>query len=234
MAFPQRLLAPGEKVVLDLRPHWVSLVVSALLGLLAIVAYVLFLHWLPASWPSWTRWTLFILVTLALIFSIGRKLLDRMTTHFVVTTERVIHRSGWLAKDSMEIPLDRVSDVKFGQSIFERLIGAGNVTIESAGEFGQQRFDYIHKPEEVQREIYEQSRQARTRGAQGWDGAPAQAPVAGAPAQTPVAGVPPLTPSEPPTGLIADELNKLDDLRKRGVLSEEEFQRQKARLLEQR
>ena len=51
----------------------------------------------------------------------------------------------------MEVPLDRISDVKFGQSIFERLVGAGNLTIESAAEFGEQRFDYIRRPEEVQR-----------------------------------------------------------------------------------
>jgi len=236
MAFPQKLLASGEKVVLDLRPHWVSLVASALLGLLAIVAYVLLLMWISPTWPSWTRWTIFVLATLVLIFTIGRKLIDWMTTHFVLTTERVIHRQGWLAKESMEVPLDRISDVKFGQSIFERLVGAGNLTIESAAELGEQRFNYIRHPEQVQRQIYEQSREARTRGPGATDVAPAVSPASTqaappAPAPSPGPDLPTLTPSQPSSGMIADELGKLDDLRKRGVLSEEEFQRQKARLL---
>jgi len=229
MAFPQKLLAPGETVVLDLRPHWVSLVVSALLGLLAVIVYVLLLMWISPTWPSWTRWTIFILATIALIFTIGRKLLDWATTHFVLTTERVIHRQGWLARQSMEIPLDRISDVKFGQSIFERLVGAGNLTIESAAEFGEQRFNYIRQPEEVQREIYQQSRDARMR-MPGTAGTPP--PSTASPAPAPVdADLPTLTPAQPSSGMIADELNKLDDLRARGVLSEEEFRRQKARLL---
>jgi len=227
MAFPQKLLAPGEKVVLDLRPHWVSLVASALLGVLAVIVYVLLLMWIKPSWPPWTRWTIFIAATLVLIFTIGRKVIDWMTTHFVLTTERVIHRQGWLAKQSMEVPLDRISDVKFGQSIFERLVGAGNLTIESAAELGEQRFNYIRRPEQVQRQIYEQSRDVRAR-------APGQADVAPSARAAPVSpDLPTLTPSQPSTGMIADELNKLDELRTRGVLSEEEFQRQKARLLGQ-
>jgi membrane protein YdbS with pleckstrin-like domain len=227
MAFPQKLLAPGENVVVDLRPHWVSLVASALLGLVAVVVYVLLLLWIKPSWPSWTRWTIFIAATLVLIFTIGRKLIDWVTTHFVLTTERVIHRQGWLAKESMEVPLDRISDVKFGQSIFERLVGAGNLTIESAAELGEQRFDYIRRPEEVQRQIYEQSRDARRRSPGPTDVAPST------PASRPGPDFPTLTPSQPSTGMIADELTKLDELRSRGVLSEEEFQRQKARLLGQ-
>jgi len=228
MAFPDKLLAPGEKVVLDLRPHWVSLVASALLGALAVAVYVLLLLWIKPSWPSWTRWTIFIAATLVLIFTVGRKLIDWTTTHFVLTTERVIHRQGWLARESMEVPLDRISDVKFGQSIFERLVGAGNLTIESAAELGEQRFDYIRRPEEVQREIYQQSRDARARLSSGSTG-PAEAPVPSAPPAN--SDFSTLTPSQPSSGMIADELNKLDDLRSRGVLSEEEFQRQKARLL---
>jgi len=221
MPFPEKLLAPGEKVVLDLRPHWVSLVASALLGLLAVAVYVALLMWIKPSWPAWTRWTIFIAATFVLIFTIGRKLLDWATTHFVLTTERVIHRQGWFARESMEVPLDRISDVKFGQSIFERLVGAGNLTIESAAEFGEQRFDYIRRPEEVQREIYQQSRDARARAP---GGPPSSPPTA--------QDLPSLTPSQPSSGMIADELNKLDELRARGVLSEEEFQRQKARLLD--
>ncbi|HEY1332021.1 MAG TPA: PH domain-containing protein [Actinomycetota bacterium] len=231
MAFPRRLLAPGEDIVLDLRPHWISVFVSGLEAVAALVVYVILLLNVPDSWAPWVRWLLFIVLALILILTLGRKLIGWATSHFVVTTERVIHRSGWLAKQSMEIPVDRISDVKFGQSIFERLVGAGNLTIESAGEFGQQKFDYIMHPERVQKTIYEQSRRARDSG----QSPPAQAPPSPAPPSTPApSSTPTITRVQPPSGMIADELAKLDELRKQGVLSEEEFQRQKARLLDQR
>ena len=220
MAFPRRLLTPGEEMVLDLRPHWVSLVAPTLAGILALAAYILLLIVLPDHWPSWTRWGQFVLLIVALVATMGRKYVSWATSHFVVTTERLIHRSGWLAKRSMEVPLDRISDVKFGQSIFERLVGAGNLTIESAGEFGQQRFDYIPRPEEVQRTIYEQSRARR-------DGS-------GVAVSARAQGVSTITAVQPPSGMIADELSKLEELRRQGVLSDEEFERQKARLLDRR
>ncbi len=78
------------------------------------------------------------------------------TTHFVLTTDRLIFRSGVLSKLSREIPLERVNDVTFSQSLWERLIGAGDLFIESAGERGQSVFQDIPKPEAVQVEIYRQ------------------------------------------------------------------------------
>ena len=74
--------------------------------------------------------------------------------NFVVTTERVIHRSGVVAKSGIEIPLDRINTVFFNQSLFERLLGAGDLGVESAGEGGQQTFAAVRKPNLVQQEIY--------------------------------------------------------------------------------
>src|SRR5689334_13138174 len=114
MAFPKRLLAPGEDIVLDLRPHWISLAVATIEGVAALIVYIVLLVNVPRTWPSWIRWSLFGLLAFFLVLTIGRKLVAWATSHFVVTTERVVHRSGWLAKRSMEILLDRVSDVRFG------------------------------------------------------------------------------------------------------------------------
>ncbi|MFV1989935.1 MAG: PH domain-containing protein, partial [Acidimicrobiales bacterium] len=74
-------------------------------------------------------------------------------THFVVTSRRVIYRSGVISKSGIEIPLDRISNVLFHQRIFERMLGAGDLTIESAGESGQQNFANVRKPDAVQNEI---------------------------------------------------------------------------------
>ena len=91
----------------------------------------------------------------SLVWLVIRWLLWR-TTHFVITSDRVIARKGVLAKSGIEIPLERVNNVSFKQSIFERLIDAGDLLIESGGEDGQQRFTDILKPDRVQNLIHVQ------------------------------------------------------------------------------
>ena len=73
------------------------------------------------------------------------------TTNFVITNERVIYRTGVVAKKGIEIPLDRINTVFFNQSIFERPLGADDVGIESAGESGRQMFKNVRKPQRCNR-----------------------------------------------------------------------------------
>jgi uncharacterized membrane protein YdbT with pleckstrin-like domain len=205
MAFPRRLLAEGEELVLDLRPHWIALVLPVAESVLIVVGVILALAYIPDSWPTWVRW---VVVAIGLgLFAIhpGRLLLDWATSHFVVTSDRVIHRAGWFAKQSMEIPLENINDVRFDQSVFERIIGAGDLTLESAGEFGQQIFGDIRDPERVQKVIFETSEANQRRMV-----APSAAPSP------------------------ADELAKLDRLRDEGVLTDEEFEGEKRRLFGER
>jgi uncharacterized membrane protein YdbT with pleckstrin-like domain len=77
------------------------------------------------------------------------------TTQHVITNERLIHRTGLIAKAGKEIPLEVINDVTFTQSMFERVFGTGNLLIESAGTHGQSRYSDIPDPERVQSLIYE-------------------------------------------------------------------------------
>jgi uncharacterized membrane protein YdbT with pleckstrin-like domain len=203
MAFPRRLLAEGEELVLDLRPHWIALVWPLTLIALDVAGVALVLVYTPESWPTWVRWLVVALGAGLIAFSALPMIVAWATSHFVVTTDRVIHRSGWFAKRSMEIPLENISDVRFSQSVFERMIGGGDLVLESAGEFGQQSFTNIRRPEYVQKTIYEMNEANLRR-------------------------------MRPPTtapGSVAEELAKLDRLRDEGVLSDAEFEAEKARLL---
>lgn len=152
MAFPRKLLHTNEELVLDLRPHWLAVAKPTLLLLLAcafgIVVAVL-------EWPTWVIWLALALIAVALVWFVV-KLLGWLTTNFVLTTDRLISRQGVLAKSGIEIPLDRINTVFFNQSLFERLVGAGDLAIESAGERGNQSFSNIRRPAQVQREIYVQ------------------------------------------------------------------------------
>src|SRR5205823_5211660 len=128
------------------------------------------------------------------------------TTSFVVTTDRLISRSGVLAKHGREIPLERVNDISFNQGLFERMIGAGDLMIESGGERGQETFPDIPRPSRVQNVIYREIERSKARDADR------------------MAGRRELS--------VPEQLEKLDELRQRGVLSQAEFEAKKAQLLD--
>ena len=158
-----------------------------------------------------------------LVYPIPR-LIRWLTSNFAVTSERVIHRAGWIAKRSMEIPLEAINDVRFEQGIFDRIVGAGTLLISSASEFGTNSFDDIRHPEEVQKTIYHQGEMNKKRMYQG-DRSSAPAPPQPASPVAPAA--PPAAPS------ATTELERLAKLRADGVLTEDEFQAQKAKILGQ-
>lgn len=205
MAFSRKLLNESEEVVLDLHPHW-SFLARHTLGLLgAIVLGVLVLMRVESG-------IIRLLSGVLILVALGAWALRYMawrTTNFVVTSDRLIHRSGVLSKEGIEIPLERVNNVLFSQRMFERLLGSGDLVIESAGESGRQEFSDVRKPSAVQNEIYRQIEANENRRfdriAGGGGGRPAVS--------------------------VADELMKLDELRSRGVITEEEFAAEKARLL---
>src|SRR5205085_4212368 len=87
---------------------------------------------------------------------LASRLIAWQTTHFLVTTDRLVFRSGILAKHTRDIPLEKVNDLQSSQSLFERMIGAGDLLIESAGERGQEVFSHIPHPDAVQQQIYRQ------------------------------------------------------------------------------
>jgi uncharacterized membrane protein YdbT with pleckstrin-like domain len=133
------------------------------------------------------------------------RLVSWQTTHFVVTSERLVFRSGILAKHTRDIPLDKINDLASSQSFFERMLGAGDLLIESAGERGLQTFSDIPHPDGVQQEIYRQmeANQARAMGR---------------------------GPAQPPS--VTDQIAALADLRDRGAISPAEYEAKKAQLLD--
>ena len=202
MPFPRRLLNDYETITLDLHPHWWFLAPA---GAATTVSGVMTLTML-AQFDGWLETVAIYLMIGALVVSASWmvvKMVQWRTTYFVVTSHRVIYRQGVLARNGVEIPLERMSNVNFKQTIFERLIGAGDLIIESSGRDGQQKFSDIQNPEEVQNIVHAalQSRESQSGG-------------------------------NDVQGDVATQLEKLEGLRQRGTLSAEEFIEQKRRLLE--
>jgi uncharacterized membrane protein YdbT with pleckstrin-like domain len=218
--FPRKLLIPGEEVVLELRPHPVALAAPALALLVGTGAAIWVMNRFDgvAVWIVWAAW-----LALTLGFVVP-KAVAWWTSIFVISTDRVISREGFIAKRSMEIPLEQVNDVRFEQGIFDRIVGAGTLLIQSASTSGTNSFDDIRRPEEVQRTIFHQGELNQQRSTS--RGTPP--PATEAPSRPDGARSPATSPS------VTTELERLADLRAKGVLTEAEFQAQKARILGQR
>ncbi|MDQ6614036.1 MAG: PH domain-containing protein [Actinomycetota bacterium] len=202
MAFPTKLLNEGEQVVLDLRPHWWFLVAPVAAVLAALIATVA-----VATQTNVAALT-FALVGL-LLLTVGWLLVRYArwaTTSLVLTNHRLVHRSGIMAKSGREIPLDHINDISYRQRIFERIIGAGDVLIESAGQQSQEVFEDLPHPSRIQNEIYRQLEDSKSRLADR------------------MAGRRELS--------IPEQIEKLDELCRRGVITHAEFDAKKAQLLD--
>lgn len=202
MPYPKKLLNDGETVTLDLHPHWWHFAKPVMIVIATIVFGIVVRTSTDGDAERVLTW-LAIIAILASVAWLARAYAQWSTTNFVVTSQRVIFRSGVFAKSGIEIPLDRVNNVMSHQSVFERLLGAGDLLIESGGETGQQRFTDVKGPERVQKLIHAQKHALMGGGARGA-------------AQTDV----------------ASQLEKLEGLLERGTLSPEEFEAQKRRLLD--
>ena len=202
MAFPTKLLNEGEEVVLDLHPHWwyltapVAAVVVVLVGTIVTLAVKV---------PVGVRYAATALLVVVAIWLVARYA-RWVSTSLVLTNHRLIHRSGIVSKSGREIPLDHINDISYRQHFFERLIGAGDVLIESAGRDSQEVFSDLPHPGRIQNEIYRQIDAAKERLADR------------------MAGRRELS--------IPEQIEKLDELRQRGVLTQAEFEAKKAQLLQ--
>ena len=199
MPYPTRLLSPGEHVETEFRPHWKLLIGPVALLSAATVAAVLlvvYVDGLLGLIPA-------LIVILAGLLAPVRVWYRWLFTKFIITNERLIVRAGLIARQGKEIPLERIDNVSFSQTVGERILRSGDLVIESAGEAGQSRYSDIPRPEATQALIY-RLREERILDLGGTGPSPSP----------------------------ADELAKLARLRDEGVLTQPEFEVEKRKLLD--
>lgn len=137
MPYPDKLLAHDEEVVRHLHPHWVT-VFWPVVRLLVIVGATSFgAALIPAGRQQGIyRMVLLGVAVLLLVTTVVVPLLRWRTTHYVVTTHRLLFREGILARRGRDLGLSRITDVSYTQTLGERLLRSGTLTIESAGDSG--------------------------------------------------------------------------------------------------
>ncbi len=203
-------MTANEELVLALHPHFWYLAKSSGSLLLAVVigGFIATTDLGPLVWVA------ALAILLCLVWFLVN-LAQWATTWFVLTTDRVIYRSGLVSKKGTEIPLEGISAVLFHQRVFERMLGLGDITIQSSAREGDAVFDDIRKPAQVQKTIYEEISARQDRQAQRLSGY----------VGTHLPGPSPAPPS------VADQISQLAALRDQGHITEAEFQEKKAELL---
>ena len=210
MGYADKALAPGEAVVYRARYHWIiyrtGLVILVLGALLGVGAFY-------AARKSPGSGVAPVVAYLALGFAIlaGLILLGRWfratRDEFVVTDRRVIRAVGVVSRDHEQAPIDKIQDITVKQSGLGRMLGYGDVILETASERGTLEFPSIASPEEFRTAIWGR-------------------PRAGSPA-------PAASPSAPSlaSGAAAGRMEELEALRRKGLVTEAEYAEKRREIL---
>jgi uncharacterized membrane protein YdbT with pleckstrin-like domain len=210
---------PGERMVLSGNPHWWYFwkQVAAGVGILAL----LFLLWkVDNDWLSTALGWISLLAFVVWLANTIYEFVQWRTTRFAVTDQRVAYQSGVIRRSGVSIPLNRINNVNFDQSMIARMLNNGVVTIESAGETCDSVFENISDPEHVRTVIFAQM-EADEQADSHRD----------ATAIRDAFGSQPLGASTTPTA--QSRLDDLESLRQRGLVTDEEFEVKRKQIVEE-
>jgi len=217
-------LMPNEKMILASNPHWMYFG-KEVLGGLVIIGVLILTMLSNVSWIDTTLQWLMVVGIIAVLISLVIRFANWKTTRFAITTERVAYQSGMFRRRGVSIPLNRVNNVNFNQSLIARMFNNGVVTIESAGETGDSVFENIPNPKNVRAVIFGQVEADEQRDSDRDAAAliKAMQDNIAPPSTSPAAGQP--TPQE--------RLAQLDALRDQGLVSDVEYATKRQQILDE-
>jgi len=154
VAYPEDLLSEGESVILHKHSHWKMLLVPYLV-LIVTLGVGIFLATLVAD-TSWSMAGYIAIGAVALILLVWLFFIPFIrwrTTHFVVTTDRVMAKEGVIRTTGITIPMNSINSVRFEHGLVDRIFGCGTLIIESASQEPLE-FDDIPTVEKVHTLLY--------------------------------------------------------------------------------
>ena len=148
-------LAGGEQPVLLLHPHWKTLIRPILIAVLVVAIALVAEALIPSGSAALAaRGGVGVVAVLVLMVWLIVPVLRWRTTTYELTTKRLRTRFGIVTRRGRDIPLTRISDVSFEKGPLDRLLGAGRLVVESAGEHGQIVLTDIPHVEDVQATLF--------------------------------------------------------------------------------
>ena len=147
MAFPSKLLNPGERVIVSTRSHPKALILPVLV-LVVLVAAVVWLATLTDSTVA--GGAAGVVAALVAVWFVARPVVRWLTTTYTFTNRRFIKRSGFIAKEGRTIPLNRISGVDFEIGVIDRIFGCGTLVVSDASTDGSVLLHDIPDVEQVQ------------------------------------------------------------------------------------
>jgi uncharacterized membrane protein YdbT with pleckstrin-like domain len=154
MGFSMKHFTNDEVLVLDLHPHWWRFV-KPVVRIVATLAALANTHHIPHEFLRNLALIVAQVLSVLAVLNLALQTLKWYRTHFVLTSQRVIFQTGVIARKRVEISLHKINLINFHQSVFERLINAGDIVIESGAEDGMETFSDVRDPQSVQAYIHE-------------------------------------------------------------------------------
>lgn len=183
----------------ELRPHLSVLAVPAALVLVVLGSAV----WLDLRFPGMPAAAL-VLLLLAVVGSalyLAWAAVERASVRYVITTDRVLATWGVLSRHGREVPLWRVSDLSYRQTPWQRIVRSGTVSLHANGAGGATELANVPNPAQVSHAVWRQIEGGRNRQER--------------------------TSERSATLGTTEQLEKLDELRRRGVISERQYEVQR-------
>jgi uncharacterized membrane protein YdbT with pleckstrin-like domain len=196
-------LKNDEKIVLEIRLHWLTLCMPVLIALvLMVVGKIIGGYGL--------------LLSLTGVLIVAYFLIARQNNVWVVTNFRIVDEKGVLSSNSKESPLEKINNVSYHQSLWGKIFNFGSVQIQTAAEIGATTVNMLEKPKLLKDTITQMQEEYKQ-----YQIKKQAAELANA-----------IITSQKKEGTdIAEELEKLYALKEKGILTEEEYAAQKAKIL---
>lgn len=238
--YTESLLASGERIVRNAHAHWFVLVAKARYGILGIVLALLLLVLASVANVTGSARDALGLLTLVLfvygVASLAWSVLQFRNEEYLITNRRLIHAEGVINKKTTDSSLEKINDAVLTESLAGRIFGFGDLDVLTASEEGIDRLRMLRDAKQFKKAMIEAKHELEVdisrptmpplRTFQPASAEPAPPPPAFAPSPAPVATM------SARTDEVADALDRLGDLRDRGLITPDEFDAKKRELLD--
>ena len=202
-SYIQRLLGDNEKIIHASHQHWFILAGAVFLEVFLILIILIGVTILMVIYPKFPILALLYILLIFPVVSMFKDVLEWQNRQYLVTNRRVFQTTGIFNKSIIDSSLEKVNDVKMVQSFLGRLFNYGDIEILTASEMGVNLFTRIQDPILFKTTMMNAKEKLNNEG-------PATVQY---------------------TANIPTMIEEVDLLRRKGIISEEEFQEKKKDLL---